>query len=577
MKVQTPDGGSPGRGRSILRKWGPFGAIVVVLALVGAFAAVNAGDDDSEEAGDGGSSTTAAPTSGLPDGVVTYQAAKDAGTADTIEWGDRCDTSTGLLAIAFSPQPQCVAPFTGDNGGETDVGVTKDAIKVVLYVPQENDPILQFLYRQIGLDDTPEDTWQTYLGFNRMLATYTETYGRRVELVRYNATGNIQDSVAGTADAETIARDLKPFAVIGGPVLTESFADTLASNKVMCISCAPPQLSEWYVERAGYVWDILKNSEQTGLMAAEYIGKRLAGNEAQYGGDDVNGKPRKFGYIYLSSSPASETNREKFTTNLSENYGVTFDEIASFTDPVGVATQAREILARMKAKGITTILYSGDPLAPKALTTEATGQDYFPEWVITGSALVDSTIFSRTYDQKQWAHAFGMSNLSARVSPEVEGPAYAYEWFNGTPAPAKQAAALAPNLLVIYNGIQYAGPNLTHDSFQQAIFNYPVVEGTVLSPQVSWGDRGFFNFTDFAGIDDGTEVWWDADATGIDEINEEGTGMWAYVDGGKRYLPGEWPEGEPKLFDKSKDSITLYTDLPEGTAVPTFEPLPSVI
>ena len=122
---------------------------------------------------------------------------------------------------------------------------------------------------------------------------------------------------------------------------------------------------------------------------------------------------------------------------------MTFDEIASFTDPVGVATQAREILARMKAKGITTILYSGDPLAPKALTTEATGQDYFPEWVITGSALVDSTIFSRTYDQKQWAHAFGMSNLSARVSPEVEGPAYAYEWFNGTPAPAKQAAALA--------------------------------------------------------------------------------------------------------------------------------------
>ncbi|MFI5044981.1 MAG: hypothetical protein ACHQDC_09330 [Acidimicrobiales bacterium] len=577
MKVQTPDGGSPGRGRSILRKWGPFGAIVVVLALVGAFAAVNAGGDDSEEAGGGGSSTTAVTSSGLPDGVVTYQAAKDAGTADTIEWGERCDTSTGRLAVEVSPSPQCVAPFKGDNGGETDVGVTKDSIKVVLYVPQENDPVLQFLYRQIGLDDTPEDTWQTYLGYNRLLATYTETYGRRVELVRYNATGNIQDSVAGTADAETIARDLKPFAVIGGPVLTESFADTLASNKVMCISCAPPQLSEWYIERAGYVWDILKNSEQTGLMAAEYIGKRLAGNNAQYGGDDVNGKPRKFGYIYLSSTPAAETNREKFTTKLDEDYGVTFDEIASFADPIGVATQAREILARMKAKGITTILYSGDPLAPKALTTEATGQDYFPEWVTTGSALVDSTIFARTYDQKQWAHAFGMSNLAARVSPKVAGPAHAYEWFNGTPAPAKQAAALIPNLVVIYNGIQYAGPTLTHDSYQQAIFNYPVVEGTVLSPQVSWGDRGFFDFTDYAGIDDGTEIWWDADATGIDEINEEGTGMWAYVDGGKRYLPGDWPEGEPKLFDKSKDSVTLHTDLPDGITLPTYEPLKSVI
>ena len=52
--------------------------------------------------------------------------------------------------------------------------------------------------------------------------------------------------------------------------------------------------------------------------------------------------------------------------------------------------------------------------------------------------------------------------------------------------------------------------------------------------------------------------------------------MWAYVDGGKRYLPGEWPEGEPKLFDH-EGSVTLYTDLPDGITLPDYEPLQSVI
>ena len=209
-------------------------------------------------------------------------------------------------------------------------------------------------------------------------------------------------------------------------------------------------------------------------MAAEYIGKRLAGNDAQYGGDDVNGKPRKFGYIYLSSTPATETNAREVHDEARRGLrrDLRRDRVLRRSQSAW-QTQAREILARMKSKGITTILYSGDPLAPKTLTTEATGQDYFPEWVITGSALVDSTIFSRTYDQKQWAHAFGMSNLSARVSAPGRGSGPTpTSGSTATPAPAKQAAALLPNLVVIYNGIQYAGPTLTHDSFQQAIFNY---------------------------------------------------------------------------------------------------------
>ena len=209
--------------------------------------------------------------------------------------------------------------------------------------------------------------------------------------------------MAATTDAETIARDIQPFAVIGGPLLTEAFAETLAANKVMCISCTPGQTIDWYEQQAPYVWDVQKNSNQSQIMVAEYVGKRLAGGTAEFGGDDVKDKPRKFGLIYLSSGPQSEQLREEFETTLDEDYGVTLADVASFADPISLAGQAREILARMKSKGVTTILYTGDPLAPQTLTENATAQDYFPEWVITGSSLVDTSIFGRTYDQEQWA------------------------------------------------------------------------------------------------------------------------------------------------------------------------------
>ncbi len=205
--------------------------------------------------------------------ALSFAKAKSEGKADTIDWGKRCDTELGLLALPLFPQQQCFAPFSGDNGGATTTGVTTDTIKVVVYLAQPNDPVLKFIYSQIQNDDTPDQTFATYQGYNEMFSKYYETYGRKVQLVRFDATGTVSDSVAATADAETIANDIKPFMVLGGPVLTNAFADTLAQNKVMCVSCTPGQPAQWYIDRAPYVWDILANPEQRQQMVAEYIGQ----------------------------------------------------------------------------------------------------------------------------------------------------------------------------------------------------------------------------------------------------------------------------------------------------------------
>jgi hypothetical protein len=570
MKAMEEPEGSGGSGA--LRRWGPIVAVVVVVVAVVGFLIVQGRDDDEDVAA---GSTTTSPSGevDLPEGVVSFSAAEADGTVDEIDWGERCDTEKGVLALPIFPAPECYKPFTGDNGGETATGVTADTIKIVVYLPQENDPILSFIYKQVGNSDTPTEIFESYQRYNELLATYYETYGRKVELIRYDATGNIQDEVAATADAETIARDIQPFAVISGPNLTEAFADTLAQNRIACVSCTPGQPNQWYVDRGPYVWDIQKNTNQNLQMVAEYIGKRVANRKAEYGGPDVNGKDRKLGLIYLSSSPQSEELRQEFLTQLEEEYDTTIAEVATYTDPVALASQAGAIMAKMKSEGVTTVIFQGDPLAPQTLTQNATEQGFFPEWVMTGSALVDTTIFSRTYDQQQWAHAFGPSNLFARSSGDVSGPTFLYRWFYGEEPPAEQVALILPNIQFFYAAFQGIGPNLTHEAFQEALFRAPIVDSTVLTPQLSWGNRDIWPATDYAGIDDQTEIFWDAGATGVDELGQEGKGMWTYVDGGKRYLPGEWPEGPARVFADAPNPVTFYTELPPGLETPDYQPL----
>lgn len=551
--------------------------IVVVLIVVGAVIAAvlaSGGEDDSATST---STSVAGPAAGadavLLDPAVSWDTAKAAGTTESIDWGKRCDTDLGLMALPLFPQQECFKPFTGDNGGESSTGVTADSIKVVVYEHQANDPVLSFIYAQIKNTDTPDDEYETYANLNQIFAKYYETYGRKVELVRFDATGNISDSVAAIADAETIANDIKPFMVLGGPSLTNAFADTLAKNKVMCVSCTPGQPQDWYVERAPYVWDIQKNQDQNQLMIAEYVGKRLAGSKAVHAGDPaLAAKDRVFGYIYVASSDSAKALAERFNKEL-DGYGVTIANSESYALPTDLPNTARDMITRMKEKGVTTVLFQGDPLAPQTLTKVAAEQNFSPEWIITGSALVDTSAFSRTYDQSQWAHAFGPSNLFARIPPDKAGGGYLHQWYFGTPPPAeKTVAVIVPNLQFLYAPLQAVGTALTPENVQKVLFGAQIIPSTPVTPQISYGNRGVWPQTDYSALDDQTEAWWNPDATGVDELGVQGKGMWAYVDGGKRYLPGEWPKSAPKVFD-SAGAVTLYDTPPPGAELKDYTPL----
>jgi hypothetical protein len=542
---------SPPSRPTALRRYGPLIAIVVVIAVIAAVVLATRKDDTTSAP-----TATTAPASRAD--VLSYSQAKAQGTEGKVNWGDRCDTSIGKLKYPSFFAGECYAPFSGDNGGATGPGVTGNTIKVVFYQAQATDPVLNYITAAVKVDDTNDQTFQTMQNWIKFYETYYETYGRKVELV----------------NATTIAEDIKPFAVWGGPILTSAFEEELAARKVLCIDCGPATSYDQLIKAAPYLWQLGSIAEQSQTHVVEYISKQLKDGNAEHAGDPaMQGQKRKFGLIYLTTNAESERVEGVFEKSLSDQ-GVTLAEKVAYKSPVDLQSGAAQLIAKLKSAGVTSVIFSGDPVAPGPLTVAATGQEYFPEWIVTGSPLTDTTAFARTYDQKQWAHAFGVSQLSARVSPQSSGYLYLYRWFFGTEPPAKTGSptrVIEPALF--YAVIQGMGPHVDAQTFQDALFAADATPRSLTQPSLSYGNKGIWPQTDYLGVDDATEVWWNPTATGLDEIQRQGTGMYEYVAGGKRYLPGEWPSSPTTAFNPD-GAVTMYDQPPGNEMVPTY-PSPS--
>ena len=154
--------------------------------------------------------------------------------------------------------------------------------------------------------------------------------------------------------------------------------------------------------------------------------------------------------------------------------------------------------------------------------------------------------------------------MAARGNPTTTGSYANYEWFKGTPPPADDTiGTISPAPALFFAVLQGAGPNLSAESFRDAAFSALGTRPGISQPFLTYGDKGYWDgVADYQGVDDATVFWWDPAATGVDEIRRDGTGMYQYVDGGQRYLPGEWTTDE-KLFDP-EGAVSLYETPPAG-------------
>ena len=560
-----PTGDAPQNGWSrMLRRYGPVLGIVVVIAVVViVVVVVGGGDDGDDEAADDGGATLA--DGELPEGVLPFEVAEEEGIE--VDWPETCDTETGTLATIDFFSPPCVAPFEGDNGGATAPGVTGDTITIVRYLSPEVDPVLDYITAAIANDDTNADVQATVEGYRDYHEEYYETYGRDVELIFYTGTGPSEDEVAARADAVTIAEEHDPFMVWGGPLLTNAFAEELTAREIPCINCTVSPTQEFFEEADPYAVGVGRTTAQNTVHVAEYVGNRLAGDPAIHAGDEaLQDQERVFGIIYLESGPQSAENIADLEDALAE-HGVELAEAIPYPSPVDLQATADGIIAQLKDAGVTTVMFTGDPIAPADLTRAATAQEYFPEWLMTGGTLVDTNVFSRTYDQEQWANAFGISYSGVQTPRELDSAYAIYEWYHGEPPPADDSAGVLHfHLQMFYGALQLVGPDLTPQTWMDALrVAAPSQAEVVTAPRLSWGDHDLWPFRDYGGIDDVTEIWWDPDPEGFDELDRLESGVWRYVDGGKRYYPGEHPDSPPNVFVVD-GSVFYFEELPPSEA-----------
>ena len=544
-------------GASPLRRWGPIAAVGVVIAGLVAAGLISA---------DGGDDAAAPPTTEpaaveRPEGAITWTQAQEADL--DVTFPATCDTETGMVAIPFIFRTECFADVD-DNGGATAPGVTADTIKVVAWIPAEDDPVRALLLQRIGFDATNAELRETYTRFVEIFQATYQTYGRTIELDFVEASGSILDNVAARADAVRAAEDLGAFAVLGGPIIGSAWTEELHARGVVCVGC--PGISE----PEPYVFSIPPTSGQTRAHLAAYVADRLAGGPAEHAGPELVDQERVFGHLALGMGAGDERGAERLRELLAEGGVELAESILYPLDPGRGAELATSAVTRMQAAGVTTVLTQADPILLPAFTAEATKQGWFPEWVLAGAPFIDTTAFARTFDQQQWAHAFGISYFPPQVEPSANPPYQLYEWFHGEPPPVEGSLPLLlihPQVTLFFTGLEHAGPELTATTFKDGLFTMPPTPRAVTQPSVSYGEHRWPP-PDHAGIDDMVELWWDPRAEGLDEAGATGTGMYRYVAGGRRHLADEW-EGELEVFDEA-GTVTVIEEIPEDEEPPDY-------
>jgi hypothetical protein len=540
----------------------PVVLIVAALVAAGIVATVNESNSSTPSATPT-TSTSGSTSSSVP---ITYATAAREGKTSSYNWGSECDHHTGRLKMPTVFAPPCVPVLTGSNGGATSGGVTGTTINLVYYQPQPGG-----LSSTIsGATGTPAQQLATVEAYVAMLNKTYELYGRHVNLIPFEASGADNDPVAAHADAVTVAEQDHAFASIGGPGTTTAYEDELARLHVLCMVCGDSATYGLIEQNAPYQWANLPTADTSLNVTADYIIAKLNGKDAVWAGDPaMHTRKRSFITVSETSQPPSPGFKE-LTTSLENKYREGHVNVASPTDLAytlnltTLPTQAATVAEKLKASGATSVVFAGDPIMPIYLTKACATIGYFPEWIITGIVLTDTSTLARYYDQSEWAHAFGVSSLAVPVPVAASDSYHLYRWWYGadTSPAALSAPAILPGYEDFFTGVMLAGPHLTPQTFTEGLFRAPPTGGGPTTPLNAYGYQGAAPHPSYSSPADYTFLWYDATAKGPDEEGTVGSGLMQHVNGGARYRAGVVPNGSVPMFSTA-GAVTSYASPPD--------------
>jgi hypothetical protein len=505
-----------------------------------------------------------------------------------------CDKASGRTNLQYiGSGPFCVNPWKdgANNGGATAPGVTKDEVKVVVYIPTDaqlaaqraaggSGPINQATGQPGNWRDNFKDFDTAYQYAIEQFGSY-QTWGRHPVYEFVEATGS--DEAAQRADALSVIQK-KPFIVIdaydqglGAPV----FESEIAKAHIIVNGAAASALTQDDIQKqAPYRWATQSDSTASIFLQSSFL-STINGQKAQYAGDTaMQGKTLVFGLLtpvtgYNTDALLAQYKKDKVSAPAAQ---VTYDS----TQAAQFDEVAKTNVAKLQQAGVTSVILVAQQAMIKSMMAAATSNNYNPEWIETGYQFSDFDGYARGWDQNQASHAFGIGVLNPLVTGALATNGI-FPWYWGTKAGTTSATG-SGWFGFIYNVINYAGPKLTVANAQKGLFAAPAVGGAsdgTVTFQTGYGRTVGLPYDEYLALGTDVEmIWWNPNITGGANAVAQavGKGKWMYLNNGKRFSFGSFPTGA-KFFDASAsvDQVPVSATFPGGvsTANPCGPTCPS--
>lgn len=476
--------------------------------------------------------------------------------------------------------PPCVAFFSGNNGGSTYEGVSATELRVLIYIDEESvnnqqDPSNTYCDLAKPLPAAcNDDHTQALLALMRYFNSRYQTYNRFVHFIIYytgssTSTTNYSPEYR-RADAEKNLTDVHPAVAItyAWEGNEQAYLDAMASRGVLVFGSFAGLDQAFFNQYAGLIWGYYPSIDQQAKQFSSYLCTKVVNHRVSFSGNQLaalsNGNPRKLGILYADNPayPGYKEFAEDVVHGLSAcgasalprsfcSVGYTYDTTSSCASTAG--STAAQNMAYFLQQNVTTIIWAQG--YETLHMTAASNIKYYPEWILAGDGTIDGYGGMRYEDTQQMADAWVVSNA---VRQGEDNSGYCWQAVEeGNPNLGQSSAGIAcgeypfyENLRQVFTGIQVAGPHFDPSHVDQGFHAIPAVPST--DPQTP---ACFYESNDFTCVKDDEAMWWSNTL-----IWNGQPGCWAMAEGGKRYLPGQWPPGDVRnIQNKQTDSCNGFS------------------
>ena len=438
--------------------------------------------------------------------------------------------------------PPCREWAGPDNGGSTAVGVTKTDIVVSVRIDGFLSGLTDALAKAAGARELREAPVVVERTLDALVEFFNRTYqfyGRRIRLEKFDGNGDLlKESLGGgqegaEQDAIRVAQEFRAFADVSA--ISPVYSEALSRRHIVNIG-APYRSRSWHTAHRPYAWSALADCSTIADAVSSYYIRRLAGRPATLAGGELENRSRRVAmiapddesYARCASDAVSAIGAAGFGSDvvLDERYALDLNRMPS---------QAAALVPKIKAMGVTTIVCPCDPIMLVFLTSKVREQALEPEWINTGVAFSDQDLVGQLMDPGSWKRSFGISFAGPTV-PLTGSLAYAAYKSIRSDEPSVVAELVYYQLQMLAIGIQMAGPDLTPETFEAGMFDYP--------PSTGRAGTWAFGPGDYATSEDAREIYWDPSASSF-QNGERGVNVETMP--GRRFRIGTWPSGDPAV------------------------------